>query len=254
LDRFKTSTSRQLRFTLPSNAALGFSGHGPSALNTHGTHAVQKLVETLRSPEQVRPNHLRRPASTLHREREEWTWWTHTGGGNALAFEQPPICDRLHCIPVEYHTARQCDGGWACSHGVDEWWQFSRSLSPSHVLSPIAGTRAHLDLPPQCPGQCRDQRAAEHTRSFPRALPPPLACTTWRVAAARSLRRRLPNAVQPMPMHWGACWSRWTTALQRTCRCSRYATLPVDSRGQWRLAAVCGWLLGCAWGAGVARG
>jgi hypothetical protein len=120
LDRFKTSTSRQLRFTLPSNAALGFSGHGPSALNTHGTHAVQKLVETLRSPEQVRPNHLRRPASTLHREREEWTWWTHTGGGNALAFEQPPICDRLHCIPVEYHTARQCDGGWACSHGVDE--------------------------------------------------------------------------------------------------------------------------------------
>jgi hypothetical protein len=36
------------------------------ALNTHGTRAVQKLVETLRSPEQVRPNHLRRPASTAH--------------------------------------------------------------------------------------------------------------------------------------------------------------------------------------------
>jgi hypothetical protein len=23
--------------------------------------------------------------------RREWTWWAHTGGGNALAFKQPPM-------------------------------------------------------------------------------------------------------------------------------------------------------------------
>jgi hypothetical protein len=28
-------------------------------------------------------------------ERErEWTWWTHTGGGNALAFKPPPNATR----------------------------------------------------------------------------------------------------------------------------------------------------------------
>jgi hypothetical protein len=54
--------------------------------------------------------------STRPRESErEHLGWAHTGGGNALAFKQPPRCDRVMPYQFECHVlTHTAIAGWAC--------------------------------------------------------------------------------------------------------------------------------------------
>ena len=74
------------------------AGGGP-----HRTRAVYCAAN--HPPRTGRATNVRmrlRPGHFARRRERAWSWWTHTRGGNALAFSNHPRCDQRNANPVEY--------------------------------------------------------------------------------------------------------------------------------------------------------
>jgi hypothetical protein len=61
----------------------------------------------------------------------EWTWWAHTGGGNALLPSDHPQCDQV--VQLQYTPMQDsAQAGWAC-------WQVRTELEKGENAEQVLG-------------------------------------------------------------------------------------------------------------------